>query len=156
MSVWPAGRAHIMLGLSPLWGLLAFCVLAAGGVDLLGDRARERDVATGVILALALGCGGLFLHIGTQFASEPYVLLFGSIFEADPTQTPLLIAIGVVCLVVLAVLYRPLLLLFGQPADGGGARRAGAVGRAGLHRDHGRGRGRGGAGGGSAPEHRAA
>src|SRR5579871_3648249 len=48
------GAGAFMVGLNPLWGLLAFCVLAATGVELLGDRARERDVATGIILALAL------------------------------------------------------------------------------------------------------
>ena len=103
------GSGAFMLGINPLWGLLAFCVLAATGVDLLGDRARERDVATGIILALALGCGGLFLHIGAKFVGEPYVLLFGSIFEADPSTTPVLAAIGAACLVILILLYRPLL-----------------------------------------------
>ncbi|GAC1428439.1 MAG: metal ABC transporter permease [Chloroflexota bacterium] len=109
------GAGAFMLGLNPLWGLLAFCVLAAAGVDLLGDRARERDVATGVILALALGCGGLFLFIGTRFAGEPYVLLFGSIFAADPATTPVLAAIGAACLAALAVLYRPLLFCSVSP-----------------------------------------
>ncbi len=105
-----AGAAGaVLLGLSALWGLLAFCVLAATGVDLLGERARERDVATGVILALALGLGALFLYIGTRYVNEPYILLFGSIFEADPALTPLLAAIGGACLALLAVLYRPLL-----------------------------------------------
>jgi zinc/manganese transport system permease protein len=105
-----AGAAGaVLLGLSALWGLLAFCVLAATGVDVLGGRARERDVATGVILALALGLGALFLYIGTRYVNEPYILLFGSIFEADPALTPVLATIGGACLAVLAVLYRPLL-----------------------------------------------
>ena len=105
-----AGAAGaVLLGLSALWGLLAFCVLAATGVDVLGGRARERDVATGVILALALGLGALFLYVGTRYVNEPYILLFGSIFEADPALTPVLATIGAACLVVLAVLYRPLL-----------------------------------------------
>jgi zinc/manganese transport system permease protein len=111
-----AGAAGaVLLGLSALWGLLAFCVLAATGVDLLGERARERDVATGVILALALGLGALFLYVGMRYVNEPYILLFGSIFEADPALTPVLATIGAACLVVLAVLYRPLLFCSVSP-----------------------------------------
>jgi zinc/manganese transport system permease protein len=111
-----AGAAGaVLLGLSALWGLLAFCVLAATGVDLLGERARERDVATGVILALALGLGALFLYIGMRYVNEPYILLFGSIFEADPALTPVLATIGAACLVVLAALYRPLLFCSVSP-----------------------------------------
>lgn len=109
------GAGAVFLGLNALWGLLTFCVLAAAGVDLLGERARERDVATGVILALALGCGAFFLYIGTRFVNEPYILLFGSIFEADAGLTPPLALIGAACLAVLAVLYRPLLFCSVSP-----------------------------------------
>src|SRR5579864_9326002 len=56
------GAGASLLGLNALWGLAAFCVAAALGVGALGDRARERDVATGVILALSLGLGSMFLY----------------------------------------------------------------------------------------------
>jgi zinc/manganese transport system permease protein len=103
------GAGAALLGLNTLWGLLAFCVAAALGVGALGDRARERDVATGVILALALGLGAMFLYINTRYVSAPFTLLFGSIFEVDPDTTRVMVVVGLVCLAVLAVLYRPLL-----------------------------------------------
>jgi zinc/manganese transport system permease protein len=103
------GAGAVLLGLNALWGLLAFCIMAAIGVDLLGDRARERDVATGIVLAFALGLGALFLFFSTRFASEPYALLFGSVFAVDPGTTTAMVVIGAICLAALAVLYRPLL-----------------------------------------------
>lgn len=103
------GAGAVLLGLNALWGLLAFCVLAAAGIDLLGQRARERDVATGVVLALALGLGALFLYVGTRYVSEPATLLFGSIFAVDPAIVGVMVWIGLGCLAVLAALYRPLL-----------------------------------------------
>ena len=103
------GAGAALLGLNALWGLAAFSVAAALGVGTLGDRARERDVATGVILALSLGIGSLFLYINTRFVSAPFTLLFGSIFEVDPGTTRVMVAIGLACLVALAMLYRPLL-----------------------------------------------
>src|ERR1051326_1482353 len=35
------GAGAALLGLNALWGLAAFCVVAALGVGALGDRARE-------------------------------------------------------------------------------------------------------------------
>jgi len=109
------GAGAGLLGLNALWGLLAFCVAAALGVGALGDRARERDVATGVILAIALGLGALFLYISTRFVSQPFALLFGSVFEIDPDTTRVMIVIGGACLIVLLVLFRPLLFCSVSP-----------------------------------------
>lgn len=103
------GAGAALLGLNALWGLTAFCVAAALGVGALGDRARERDVATGVILSLSLGIGALFLYINTRFVSAPFALLFGSIFEVDPGTTRVMVVVGLACLAALAALYRPLL-----------------------------------------------
>jgi zinc/manganese transport system permease protein len=103
------GAGAALLGLNALWGLATFCVAAALGVGALGDRARERDVATGVILALGLGLGAMFLYINTRYVNTPFTLLFGSIFEVDPDTTRVMVVIGLVCLAVLVVLYRPLL-----------------------------------------------
>lgn len=109
------GAGAALLGLDALWGLLAFSVAAALGVGALGERARERDVATGVLLALALGMGALFLSIHTRYAGEPFSLLFGSIFAVDPGIVQAMVIIGAACLAILAVLYRPLLLASVSP-----------------------------------------
>jgi len=109
------GAGAVLLGINPLWGLLVFCALAAVGIGLLGERARDRDVATGVILALSFGLGALFLFASTKFANAPFSLLFGSIFEVDPAIIPVMVAIGLACLVALAVLYRPLLFASVSP-----------------------------------------
>jgi zinc/manganese transport system permease protein len=103
------GTGAALLGLNALLGLAAFCVAAALGVGALGDSARERDVATGVILSLSLGLGALFLYVNTRFVSTPFTLLFGSIFEVDPGTTRVMVVVGLVCLAALVALYRPLL-----------------------------------------------
>jgi len=115
------GSAAALLGIPALWGLLAFCTLAALGIALLGERARERDVATGVILALAFGLGALFIYAGSRLAvgshnvNTTFTLLFGSIFDADPAIIPVMVAIGLACLAALAALYRPLMFASVSP-----------------------------------------
>jgi zinc/manganese transport system permease protein len=103
-----AGAA--LLGINVLWGLASFAVLAALGVGALSTRPRERDVVTGVILAVVLGVGALFLQLySTSDAGQQATLLFGSVFYVDPSSTRLMIVLSALCLLVLAVLYRPLL-----------------------------------------------
>src|SRR3954469_1239660 len=53
-----AGAAGaVLLGLSPLVGLLAFTLGGGIAMGLLGERLRGRDVAIGIVLAFALGLG---------------------------------------------------------------------------------------------------
>src|SRR6201999_4521015 len=54
-----------LIGLSPLWGLVGFTLAAGIGMGMLGERLSGRDVAIGVVLAMSLGLGVLFLHFYT-------------------------------------------------------------------------------------------
>ena len=73
----------VLIGLAPLWGLVGFTVIAGIGMGLLGERISGRDVAIGVVLALALGFGLLFLHYYTAFATQATALLFGNVLAVD-------------------------------------------------------------------------
>jgi len=103
------GAGALLVGLSPLVGLIAFSVGAATAESAFGARARERDLATGLVLSLALGVGALFLHLQTQVANAQSALLFGSVFDADPGLLRIVVALAVLALGVLAAMYRPLL-----------------------------------------------
>src|ERR1700682_5625140 len=69
----------VVVGLSPVAGLLAFTVAAAAVMGGLGNRLRGRDVTIGIVLAWTLGLGVLFLSLYTGYATEAYALLFGEI-----------------------------------------------------------------------------
>jgi zinc/manganese transport system permease protein len=102
------GAGALLVGLDPLFGLLAFSIGAAAAVGALGERARERDLATGLVLALALGIGALCLHLQTQVANAQSSLLFGSVFDTDAALVRVVI-VGAVALAALIANYRPLL-----------------------------------------------
>ncbi|MDQ2908092.1 MAG: metal ABC transporter permease [Candidatus Eremiobacteraeota bacterium] len=109
------GSGALVVGIAPLWGLLAFSLGGAAAIGALGGRARERDLATGLVLAVALGIGALFLHVQTHSANAQSVLLFGSIFETDAGTLGATAVIGSCALAALAVIFRP--LLFASVAD---------------------------------------
>ena len=59
-----AGAAGaVLLGVDPVFGLLTFTIIAGIGIGMLGRVLRERDVAIGIFLTLALAFGILFLFL---------------------------------------------------------------------------------------------
>ena len=104
----------VLIGVPPLWGLLAVTLAAGIGMGLLGERLAGRDVAIGLVLSVALGFGLLFLHFYTAFAAQAVALLFGNVLAVDDATLWTLAGAGTLCLLGLAVIFRP--LLFGSLA----------------------------------------
>ena len=105
----------ILVGLSPLTGLVAFTVAAGVGMGLFGEKLAERDVAIGMVLSLALGLGLLFLHFYTSAATQAAALLFGNVLGVDSSALFALMALAVVTLTALAAVFRPLIFASLQP-----------------------------------------
>ncbi len=105
----------VLVGLPPLWGLVAFTVGAGLGMGVLGERLSGRDVAIGIILSLSMGLGLLFLHFYTAYATQVTALLFGNVLGVDSETLWTLLLLGAVSLAALAVIARPLLFASIQP-----------------------------------------
>jgi zinc/manganese transport system permease protein len=105
----------VLIGVASVWGLVGFTVAAGIGMGLMGDRISGRDVAIGVVLALALGFGLLFLHYYTAFAAQATALLFGNVLAVDRTMIVTLIGLGAITLAGLAAIMRPLIFATLQP-----------------------------------------
>ena len=99
----------VLIGTSPLWGLLALTLVAAVAMGLLGDRLRGRDVAVGIILSLALGFGVLFLYLYSTHATQATAILFGNVLGISRETVWALLGLTVVSLCALASILRPLL-----------------------------------------------
>jgi zinc/manganese transport system permease protein len=107
-----AGAA--LLGLDPIAGLAVFSLAGAIGIAALSRRARS-DVATALTFVLMLGVGALFVSWSTEYAQEAYALLFGETYGVSASQVVPIIGIGIACVVVFAVLFRPLMLTSALP-----------------------------------------
>jgi zinc/manganese transport system permease protein len=108
------GSGAFLIGVSPLFGFVAGGVAGAGAMEMIGvRRARGRDVATGIVLGASIGLAALFLYLGTTRSSTTGAsqqILFGSIFSVDASTVPIVAGFGALCLVIMAVIHRPLLL----------------------------------------------
>jgi zinc/manganese transport system permease protein len=108
------GSSAYLIGIAPLWGFVGIAVAAAGVMEMIGiQRARGRDLATGVVLGAGFGLAALFLYLGTTFDNTTGVtvtILFGSIFALDNAILPAALVLGAVALAIIVICYRPLLL----------------------------------------------
>jgi zinc/manganese transport system permease protein len=108
------GALAYLLGTSPMLGFLGLAVLGALGVEGLAPRGKaDRDLAAGVVLGAGLGLTALLLYFdvtvkGTSGAAV--AVMFGSIFAIPPNMVRLAGIVDVAALILVALIYRPLLL----------------------------------------------
>jgi len=110
------GAAFALLtGLNVGLGALVGSAMAAILFGLLGQRARERDSAIGVVMAFGLGLAVLFIHLYPGRAGTSFALLTGQIVGVGNSGLLLLCVVAVVVIAVLAASYRPLLFATADP-----------------------------------------
>jgi len=105
----------LLIGLNVGLGGLVGSALAAILFGFLGQQARERDSAIGVVLAFGLGLAVLFIHLYPGRSGTSFALLTGQIVGVGYSGLALLIVVTVLVIVVLAVCYRPLLFATADP-----------------------------------------
>ena len=97
-----------LIGVNTIAGLGIFSLLGVLGIAWLGRRGRH-DVVTALSLVLMLGLGSLFLSFSVEYAPEIYSLLFGEVLGIARSELWPIAGLGVVCLVAVAIVFRPLL-----------------------------------------------
>jgi zinc/manganese transport system permease protein len=97
----------ILLGLSPVLGLLTGSLLTALFIGALGVRVRERDAVVGVVMAFGLGLGVLFITLYARYTAAISILI-GAITTVSRGDLMLLVGVAAITLVGLGFMYRPL------------------------------------------------
>lgn len=108
------GSGAFFVGTNPLVGFLAVALAGAGVIELIGiKRAHSRELATGLVLGVALGIAALFLYLDSttsNVSGASITILFGSMFVLSPQTVPIMAALSVIATVVVLSIYRMLLL----------------------------------------------
>jgi zinc/manganese transport system permease protein len=99
----------VLIGLSPVVGLLGLTAVMAVVLGGLEQRLRGRDVVVGMILVLTLGMGLLFLRLYRGYSNETYALLFGAILALSLRDVVVVVVGAAIALAALTALFRPLL-----------------------------------------------
>ena len=115
----PGAAVGVLVHISPVFGLIAFCVSAALGIGWMGrdlDAGRRAEsAAVGSILAFSLGLGLFFFRLYAGSAQGIYGFLFGTILgisDRDVLLTLLVTGLGILALIVIG---RPLVFASVDP-----------------------------------------
>jgi zinc/manganese transport system permease protein len=120
LGTFPGAAFAGLLGIAPIYGLIAFAGLGVVGIFEL-SRAQRADVATALTLIFLLGLGTLFLSLSSQYANGVYALLFGDILGVSTAALIPVAVIGAAVIAAIALTFRPLLLCAISPDLGAAA-----------------------------------
>ena len=115
----PGAAAGVLVHVSPVLGLIAFCITAALGIGWMGRDLdaghRAESAAVGSILAFSLGLGLLFFRLYAGSAQGIYSFLFGTIVGISDRDVQLTLVVAVLCVGALAIIGRPLIFASVDP-----------------------------------------
>src|SRR2546428_2323681 len=99
----------VIVGATPIVGLLVFTMSAGAVMGALGQRLRGRDVTIGLVMAWSLGLGLLFTYLYKGSAQLAIGILFGQIFGITSQEVVVTFAAGLLTVLAIVIVYRPLL-----------------------------------------------
>lgn len=111
----PGATGAVLLGVPVTLGLGVFCIGGALVIGVLGRRAADREVATGTVLAAAMGLGLFFSSLAGKSSSTVTNVLFGNLLAVSRQQLLLFAVLVAVLAAVMAFIYRPLLFASVNP-----------------------------------------
>lgn len=111
----PGATGAVLLGIPVTVGLGVFCVGGALVIGALGKKAADREIATGTVLAAAMGLGLLFSSMATKGSGAVTNVLFGNLLAVSHQQLVTFAVMVVVLGVTITAIFRPLLFASVNP-----------------------------------------
>jgi len=109
----PGGAGAVVVGVSAQLGFLAFCIVGALAIGLRSSehlsRLGEENAVIGMVQALALGTGFLFVSLHGGNLNGVNALLFGNILGIDDADVVRVLVAALAVIVAVALCARPLL-----------------------------------------------
>lgn len=100
------------LGISPVLGAVFFTLASALGMGMVTRRTRiPEDTVIGVLWALGMALGIIFIALTPGYAPDLFSYLFGNILTVPFSDLMLMIALDAVILVLVLTLYREFLYI---------------------------------------------
>ena len=100
------------LGLNPMWGAVGFSLLSSLAMGYVNRKEKARaDTIIGVMWALGMALGIIFVSLSPGYKADLMSYLFGSILAVSAGDLRLMLVIAVVVLAFVLVFYRLLLAI---------------------------------------------
>ncbi|MCX6004826.1 MAG: metal ABC transporter permease [Chloroflexi bacterium] len=101
-----------LLKFSPVLGAMVFALLSALTMGLVTRKTKlPEDTATGILWALGMALGVIFIGLSAGYAPDLMSYLFGNILTVPVSDIYLMMALDVVILGIVVAFYKEFLLL---------------------------------------------
>jgi len=95
------------IGINPILSAIPFSIGAAISVGFLSKKTRiSEDTATGMIWALGMAAGILFINLTPGYAPDLFSYLFGNILTVPVSDIYIMLALDVVIVIIAAIFNR--------------------------------------------------
>ena len=96
-----------LLGVNPILMAIPFSLLAALGIGVMSRKARvSEDTAIGIVWAMGMALGILFMNLRAGYAPDLHSYLFGSILTVPPSDLVVMLVLNVFILLTVVLFYR--------------------------------------------------
>ena len=100
------------LGIDPVLGALVFSPIAAIGMGMVSRRTKlTEDTAIGILWAIGMAIGILFVYLTPGFAPNLMSYLFGDILFVSSREMTLMLILDIIVILVTFLLYKELLAI---------------------------------------------
>lgn len=115
-AILPGVAIAYLLGVNLIIGALAAAVVVALGINALSQRgAIKEDAAIGILFAASLASGVVIISRIRTYATDLNHILFGNLLGVSEVDLWLTGILALVILLVIALLYRPFLIISFDP-----------------------------------------
>ena len=101
-----------LVGIDPVLGAMLFAILSALGIGAISKRTRlPEDTAIGILWAVGVALGVIFIGLSPGFAPDLFGYLFGNILSVSFSDLIIMMALTALILVVVSLLFKEFLSL---------------------------------------------
>ena len=101
-----------LLNINPVVGAMFFTIAAALGMGLVTRRTKlPEDTAIGILWAIGMALGIIFIGLTPGYAPDLFSYLFGSILTVPTFDLMLMLILDVVIIILVVLLYKEFLAL---------------------------------------------
>ena len=101
-----------LVGISPVLGAVLFTIPSALAMGVVSTKTRlPEDTAIGILWALGMALGIIFVGLAPGYAPDLFSYLFGNILTVPTSDLILMLALDVVIILIVIALYKEFLAL---------------------------------------------
>jgi zinc transport system permease protein len=100
------------LGISPIIGAVGYSLASAIGIGVISKNTQQReDTAIGILWALGMASGIIFINLTPGYAPDLFSYLFGNILTVPRSDLLLMAVLNLVIVAAVMILYKEFLTL---------------------------------------------